>query len=54
MGCAAGRAALLFALAVLAGCAGNGAGNGGELKTASDVTAAEKRASIRLQLAVGY
>lgn len=54
---AAGRAALLSAsiaaLAVLAGCASNGSGIG-ELKTASDVTAAEKRASIRLQLAVGY
>lgn len=54
MGSAAGRAALLFALAVLAGCASNGAGSGGELKTASDVTAAEKRAAIRMQLAVGY
>ena len=55
MGSAAARARLLSvtitALAVLAGCASNG---GGELKTASDVTAAEKRASIRLQLAVGY
>ena len=47
----AGGAALLFALALLAGCASNG---GGELKTASDQTAAEKRASIRMQLAVGY
>jgi type IV pilus assembly protein PilF len=47
----AGGAALLFALASLAGCASNG---GGELKTASDQTAAEKRASIRMQLAVGY
>ncbi|BDT60237.1 type IV pilus biogenesis/stability protein PilW [Massilia varians] len=53
MGGAAGRAALLFAVAVLAGCASHGTG-GGELKTASDVTAAEKRAAIRLQLAVGY
>ncbi|MGI4844428.1 MAG: type IV pilus biogenesis/stability protein PilW [Janthinobacterium lividum] len=53
MGGAAGRAALLFALAVLAGCASHGTGSG-ELKTASDVTAAEKRAAIRLQLAVGY
>ena len=50
---AAGRAASLFVLAVLAGCAAHGGGSG-ELKTASDVTAAEKRASIRLQLAVGY
>ncbi|KFI06740.1 type IV pilus biogenesis/stability protein PilW [Massilia sp. BSC265] len=54
MGRAAGRAVLVVALAVLAGCASNGSGSGGELKTASDVTAAEKRASIRLQLAVGY
>lgn len=54
---AAGRAALavaVAALALVAGCASNGAGSGGELKTASDVTAAEKRASIRMQLAVGY
>lgn len=53
MGSQAGRAALLIALSVLAGCASNGTGSG-ELKTASDATAAEKRASIRLQLAVGY
>lgn len=53
MGSQAGRAAFLFALSVLAGCASNGTGSG-ELKTASDVTAAEKRATIRLQLAVGY
>lgn len=51
MGSKAGGAALLFVLASLAGCASNG---GGELKTASDQTAAEKRASIRMQLAVGY
>jgi type IV pilus assembly protein PilF len=42
----------------LAACAGSGAGGGttarGELKTASDQTATEKRANIRLQLAVGY
>ncbi len=48
---AARGAAAALVLAVLAGCASNG---GGELKTASDVTAAEKRASIRMQLAVGY
>ena len=58
MGRAAGRAAFALAvaaLALVAGCASNGAGSGsGELKTASDVTAAEKRASIRMQLAVGY
>lgn len=53
MGSKAGPAAFLFALALVAGCASNGGGSG-ELKTASDVTAAEKRASIRLQLAVGY
>ena len=50
----AGRAwlaAALTALAVLGGCASHG---GGELKTASDRTAVEKRAAIRLQLAVGY
>jgi len=50
---AAGRSAVLFALALLGGCAANGGGSG-ELKTASDVTAAEKRAAIRMQLAVGY
>ncbi len=50
----AGRAAAaLLALAVLGGCASNG-GTGGELKTASDRTAEETRAGIRLQLAVGY
>jgi len=54
MASAAGRfavALLAAALALVAGCASNG---GGELKTASDATAAEKRASIRMQLAVGY
>lgn len=57
---AAGRAVFLAPvlafglLALLAGCASNGAGSGGELKTASDVTVTEKRAAIRLQLAVGY
>lgn len=53
MGSRAGRvvATALAALALLGACAGNG---GGELKTASDVTAAEKRAALRLQLAVGY
>jgi type IV pilus assembly protein PilF len=39
--------------ALLAACAAPGQG-GGDLKTASDQTALEKRASIRLQLAVGY
>lgn len=46
-------------LALLAGCAGGVLGGGGqsgqaELKTASDQTAAQKRSSIRLQLAAGY
>jgi len=51
----AGRAiAACFALALLGGCASNGGTGGGELKTASDQTATEKRANIRLQLAVGY
>ncbi len=47
--------------AALAACAGSGAGNSGglqgstqELKTASDQTSNERRAAIRLQLAVGY
>ncbi|WP_273033756.1 type IV pilus biogenesis/stability protein PilW [Massilia timonae] len=48
-----------LSLALLAGCAGTGSGGAtttrdGELKTASDQTALEKRASIRVQLAVGY
>lgn len=56
-------AALAFAsmlsLALLAGCASSGGAGGttgrdGELKTASDQTSGEKRASIRVQLAVGY
>jgi len=51
------KAAFAVALAalVLAGCAGSG-GVGGprELKTASDQTAQEKRAAIRMQLAIGY
>jgi type IV pilus assembly protein PilF len=50
------RLALCVLAAALAGCAGGGAvkGNTQELKTASDQTPVEKRASIRLQLAVGY
>ncbi|MEX5747232.1 type IV pilus biogenesis/stability protein PilW [Massilia sp. X63] len=54
MGSKAGRVAfvqLAAACALLAGCAANGSG---ELKTASDQTAAEKRSAIRMQLAVGY
>ena len=55
----AGRvaSAALAALAVtlLSACAGGPAGESPrELKTASDQTATEKRAQIRLQLAVGY
>ena len=52
--------ALLFVSAVpllLSACAGNNGGMAGEsheLKTLSDQTASEKRAQIRLQLAVGY
>ena len=49
----AGRAAVILASCLLAACASTGGGSG-ELKTASDQTAAEKRASIRVQLAVGY
>jgi type IV pilus assembly protein PilF len=52
-----GRLACALALPLLlSACAGNGglAGDTRELKTLSDQTAAEKRAQIRLQLAVGY
>jgi len=42
-------------VSALAGCAGSRMqGSTEELKTASDQTASDKRASIRLQLAVGY
>jgi type IV pilus assembly protein PilF len=44
----------VLALSLLAGCAGSGGESSHELKTASDQTALEKRAQIRLQLAVGY
>lgn len=54
MGRLAGCAAFLTALALLGGCASNGGSGSGELRTASDQTAIEKRAAIRLQLAVGY
>jgi type IV pilus assembly protein PilF len=57
----AGRARALSAslalclLAALAGCAGSaGKGDSKDIKTASDQTPAEKRAAIRLQLAIGY
>jgi type IV pilus assembly protein PilF len=51
--------ALCLLAAALAGCGGgkfNGGAAGGttELRTASDQTSVEKRANIRLQLAVGY
>jgi type IV pilus assembly protein PilF len=48
-------ASALAVLCLLSACAGrSGFGAPGELKTASDQTANEKRASIRLQLAIGY
>jgi len=53
-----GRLACALAIPLLlSACAGTGRGLEGEtheLKTLSDQTAAEKRAQIRLQLAVGY
>ena len=51
---AAAALALASTLTLLAGCASTGTDSRGELKTASDQTAGEKRASIRIQLAVGY
>ena len=51
----AGRLApCVLALALLSACAGSGPGPSRELKTASDQTPTEKRAQIRLELAVGY
>lgn len=48
-------AAVLAAALVLAGCATNhSAGAQGELPTSSDQTDVQKRAAIRLQLAIGY
>jgi type IV pilus assembly protein PilF len=44
----------VLALCLLAACAGPGGDSPHELKTASDQTVAEKRAQIRLQLAVNY
>jgi type IV pilus assembly protein PilF len=46
--------AAILALGLLAGCASAGGDSPRELRTASDQTASEKRAQIRLQLAVGY
>jgi type IV pilus assembly protein PilF len=46
--------ASVLALSLLSGCAGAGGDAPRELRTASDQTATEKRAQIRLQLAVGY
>jgi type IV pilus assembly protein PilF len=51
--------AALASVCILAGCVSDGGGIPGtgstrELKTASDQTAMEKRASIRMQLAIGY
>ena len=54
------RLALCVLVMALAGCAGKSTSNGGlsgsttELKTASDLTSTDKRAGIRLQLAIGY
>jgi len=55
-GARASAALAALALCLLAGCAANNGGGAskGELRTASDQTAAEKRAAIRLQLAVEY
>jgi type IV pilus assembly protein PilF len=43
-----------LALSLLAACAGPGGDSPRELRTASDQTAAEKRAQIRMQLAINY
>jgi len=48
------RASVLACVALLSACAGGAGGSVQELKTASDQTAMEKRAQIRLQLAVDY
>lgn len=52
----ASHLALILVAAALAACAGSGgsAGSTEDLKTASDQTRDEKRANIRLQLAIGY
>jgi type IV pilus assembly protein PilF len=47
--------AAVVAMTMLAGCAsGPSAGNQSELQTSSDQTDSQKRARIRLQLAIGY
>ncbi len=46
-------AAVVFVL-LMAGCVSTGGGGQAELKTSSDTTEAQRRSSIRLQLAVGY
>lgn len=50
------RLAACALIALLAACAGNGGGASGkqDLPTASDQTAVQKRAAIRMELAVGY
>lgn len=53
-GARTGMAALLFASAMLAGCASGPVGKQDDLPTSSDQTDNQKRARIRLQLAVGY
>jgi type IV pilus assembly protein PilF len=50
-------ATIFASILLLTGCAsgtGKGGATGGELATSSDQTSAQKRAAIRLQLAVGY
>lgn len=49
-GCGAAVALMLL----VAGCTSTGSGGQSELKTSSDTTEVQRRASIRLQLAVGY
>lgn len=50
-----GIAAVMTAVVLLAGCASNpSAGSQNEIATSSDQTENQKRAAIRLQLAIGY